>query len=397
MQMRTYKKILLFIAIIILIFVFAQYQKNDTNKKEVFSFWTIQLKAPLEDLIKENIKEFEKKHPDINVVWVDIPITEAQKRTIASILGGSPPDLINLNPEFSLSLAKKNTLEFFDEKDAIDYDKSLVNKLRYNGKIYALPFYATSAVTILNKEKFKNCNVDLKSYDDILKLSNCKNPPVYGAALNEGETFSKILNKYNKEEIEKTYLLFNEMKNKKLLLVDSLTVNHREVIEKYMSGSAGFITAGSNFIFMIKQNAPDIYKNSIIAPQLTGRKEEYDISLMNFIIPKKSKHKELAKEFAAQLLNEENQLKLSEKTNVLPVNKYALSNKRFTNCTSDPVDYARCTAARQLKKPLMNEFQTDNKRELTEIINKALETLFIKGKSEFEKIDIQNRVNSFLN
>ena len=45
--------------------------------------------------------EFEKKHEGYKIKWIDIPIKEAQKRTLASILSSTPPDLINLNPDFS--------------------------------------------------------------------------------------------------------------------------------------------------------------------------------------------------------------------------------------------------------------------------------------------------------
>ncbi|MCD8023922.1 MAG: ABC transporter substrate-binding protein [Candidatus Gastranaerophilales bacterium] len=358
------------------------------DKENVFSFWTIQLRAPAKDLIQKNIDEFQKLHPEIKIVWVDIPVSEAQKRTIASILGGNPPDLINLNPEYSALLAQKNLLEFFDENDVSPYIETLLEKLKYEGKIYALPFYATSAVSIYNKEKFKNCPLPLK-YDDILKLKSCKADLKYGAALNEGDAFSKILNKYSAKtplEFEEVYMLFEKLKNENLLLNDILTVNHREVVEKYMAGSADFITAGSNFINMILQNAPQVYTISEIAPQLTGKNGRYDISLMNFVIPKKAKNKALAKEFAKMLLNEENQLELAKKTNVLPANKRALSNSYFKNCTSDLIDKARCISSKQLVMPLEDNFGYKNKKQIDETINTQLETLFINGKKGFDPV-----------
>ena len=102
-----YKKILIGLIFILLIGCFFF---NKKEKETTFTFWTIQLKAPVGDLIQKNIDLFQQKHPEIKIVWVDIPIAEAQKRTIASILGGNPPDLINLNPEFSSLLAQKNSL-----------------------------------------------------------------------------------------------------------------------------------------------------------------------------------------------------------------------------------------------------------------------------------------------
>ncbi len=387
------------ILILGLFFVF----QNKKNEEKTFSFWTIQLKAPAGDIINKNIEKFKKLHPDIKVVWVDIPIAEAQKRTIASILGGNPPDLINLNPEFSLSLAQKNTLEFFNENDAKNFNEGLVNKLKYDNKIYALPFYATSAVTILNKEKFKNCKINLKTYDDILKLSSCKNPPIFGASLNEGDSFSKILNKYgvnsktlNEENLKNIYFKFYDMNKNGLLLKDTLTITHRENIEKYMSGSASFIVAGSNFISMIKENAPEIYNNSILLPQLTGSNGEYDISIMNFIIPKKAKNKELAKEFINLISDYESQMALAKKTNVLPANKIALNDDYFKNCGSELMENARCIAAKQLNNPIKNDFGYKNKKEINDAINNYLEILLLKGKEDFMADDLYKKLTDFI-
>lgn len=387
------------ILILGLFFVF----QNKKNEEKTFSFWTIQLKAPAGDIINKNIEKFKKLHPDIKVVWVDIPIAEAQKRTIASILGGNPPDLINLNPEFSLSLAQKNTLEFFNENDAKNFNEGLVNKLKYDNKIYALPFYATSAVTILNKEKFKNCKINLKTYDDILKLSSCKNPPIFGASLNEGDSFSKILNKYgvnsktlNEKSLENVYFKFFDMNKNGLLLKDTLTITHRENIEKYMSGSASFIVAGSNFISMIKENAPEIYNNSILLPQLTGSNGEYDISIMNFIIPKKAKNKELAKEFINLMTDYKSQMALAKKTNVLPANKIALSDDYFKNCGSELMENARCIAAKQLNNPIKNDFGYKNKKEINDTINNYLEILLLKGKEDFMADDLYKKLTDFI-
>ncbi len=387
-----YKKILTGLFFIVSSFFLQGCTKHEEN---TFVFWTVQLKMPAGDLIQKTIDEFQSIHPEMKIVWVDIPVAETQKRAIASILGGNPPDLINLNPEYSISLAQKNTLEYFSEDEAKDYNKGLVDKLRIDGKIYAIPFYATSAVTILNKEKFKNCNVEIKTYNDILNLEQCKESPSFGLPIGEGEVFSKILNKYgvnDEKTLNEVYFLFYEMNKKGLLPKDVLTVNHREIIEKYMSQNVAFINAGSNFINMIKENAPDIYSNSVILPQLTGLDGKYDVSIMNFVIPKKSKNKELAKEFLKLLTNEENQLEFSKKTNVLPANQKALDNDYFKNCSSDIYDTARCIASYQLNSPVTVDFGQKNKKEITEVVNNSLEILFLKGEDDFIKQETYKKI-----
>ncbi len=393
----------IFVIVILVLFAFFYCKKNkkpaDPRKK--LTFWSIQLKPIYEKQILNIIKEFESKHPEIKVVWIDVPIQEAQKRTLASVLSSNPADLINLNPEFSVVLAQKNALLFFDEKQVEQFHPNLLNKLKYGGKIYALPYYATSAVTIYNKELFSGCfEGDFpKTYDELFELAPdlkiCASIAPFVSSINENDTLAKILNKYgiyslkSKNDIEKTakiYSILNKMYKNGYFPQDILTINHREVIEKYMSNQTLSVVAGSNFINMIKQNAPDIYSKSALSEQLSGKNGKYDISLMNLIIPKKAQNKELALEFALLLTNKENQLELAKITNVLPANKFALKDEFFKNCSADPVDLSRCISANQLNNIEDKSFGDKNKKEINEILNKTLEEILLDKSVDESKI-----------
>lgn len=404
------KRIVLLIVIVLLLIcgvcVFKKY-KNSQDERKKFTFWTIQLKPIYEKQINNIIQNFEKKHPEYKVVWVDIPIQEAQKRTLASILSSTPPDLINLNPEFSHILAQRNTLEHFSYDELWQFHPNLVDKLKYKGRIYGLPFYATSPVTIYNKEAYNKCvgGEFVKSFDELYlksdKLKSCSKIAPFASSLNENDTLYKILNKYNVQKFTtaqeqnltlRVYSMFNDMYKKGYIPKDSLTINHREMIEKYMSNQALVIVAGSNFIKMIKQNAPDIYSKSAIAPQLVGNNKKYDISLMNLVIPKKAQNKELAREFAFEITNKNNQLELAKLTNVLPANKYALSDDYFKNCSSDIEQMSRCESAKQLNNAILSKVEIKDKKALNEILNKTLEEILLNEKSSFK--DIEARLNN---
>ena len=354
--------------------------------KQEFIFWTIQLKPICNEIINKNIAEFEARHPEIKVVWVDIPIAEAQKRTLASILGGNPPDLINLNPDFSVLLAQKGSLEFFDEAEAAQYHPELVDKLRYDGKVFALPFYATSPVTLYNKKLVASAP---KTYDDILK-----NSYTFSINLNENDTFARILNKYDVynaktllEHGEAPFDLFKEMYNKGYIPKDALTINHREVVEKYMSKNAAVIVVGSNFIKMVEENAAGVYKDSAVAPQLTGSNGKYDVALMNFVIPTRAKNKELAKEFALQLTSAPNQLEFAKLTNVLPANKVALADPYFKNCNeANLVEKARCVSVLQLNNLVQRNFGYENKKTINDTINSSVENYLLEGIEPMPKL-----------
>lgn len=392
------------ILIIVLIVCFFGFKKiNNTDSKKQIVFWSIQLKPVYETQMNAIIDEFEKEHQGYKIKWIDIPMKEAQKRTLASILSSTPPDLINLNPAFSLLLAQKDTLETFEDKDVEQFNLNLVEKLKYEDKIYALPFYATSAITIYNKSDYEKCFNDkpfIKSYDELFEISSslnkCTNIPSYLGSLNENDTLAKILAKYDivyfenekeKKDASEIFSKFNDMYKNEQMPKDILTLSHREVIEKYMANQASIIVAGPNFINMIKKSAPDIYEKSDISYQLTGKNGEYDISLMNLIIPKRAQNKELALEFALLITNEKNQREFAKLTNVLPANKYALEDDYFKNCSSDLYDKSRCISAEQLNKISTKNNVEKNSSSINEAVNKTFEEILLDKNSNNKTIE----------
>ena len=320
--MKT-KKIILFTVIlsVILTGFGAVFFKNSSEKTNELVFWTLQL-GTFSDYMQPIIDNFEKEHPDIKILWVDIPYSEGGKRTLAAILSDNPPDLINATPDFSTLLAQKNTLQSFGEKDVKQYLPSIMKSLTLNDgeSYYAIPFYATTAVTMYNKDLVNKSGINNlpSTYEqmygyaaDSLKKTNAY---ITMPTINEKDTFLKILNKYdlasaqniNSQTAVNLINQYKDLYQKGLIPKESLTQTHRESLEKYMSGQIIFYNGGANFLNLVKENAPDIYKKMDIIPQITGANGKYDFSLMNFIIPKNAKNKELALEFAKVLTNEQN-------------------------------------------------------------------------------------------
>ena len=152
-----------------------------------------------------------------------------------------------------------------------------------------------------------------------------------------------------------------------------------------MSENIIFFQGGANFLSMIKDNAPNVYKETDVAPQLVGDLGQYDFSLMNFIIPYKAKHKKEALEFGLYLTNAENQLALAKMTNVISTNNKTLSDK-FYNDTSDLVSKARMISAKQITKiePLLKQY--NNQKEINTLVNTAVQSILLNG-------DTQNTLN----
>lgn len=382
--------------LILLTSIFFISSKKQDNNEVVF--WTLQMNdfAPY---INGVIKEFETENPNIKIKWVDVPFSEGEKRTLASVLSDNPPDLVNLNPDFSSTLAHKGALQEIPTEKTSQFNQEILNSLKTNGKIYSIPWYATSAITIYNKKLLNKAGISIpKTYDEIEKfaLQVRKNTGAYIFLPNitENDTMLKILNKYgcaNSTEINSTKSVevfdkFRTMYAKNLMPKESVTMTLQEALEKYMSENILLIGAGANFLNMIKENAPSTYANTDIAPQITGELGQNDFSLMNFVIPTRAKHKDEALKFALFLTNDKNQLELAKLTNVLAVNQKTLQNDFYTKYdNNDLMSKARVISAKQLNK-VQPVFKTQKgQKDINNIVNAAVQEILL-GKNDTQQV-----------
>ena len=342
------------------------------------------------------ISEYESQNPDIKIKWIDVPFSEGEKRTLAAILSNSPPDLVNLNPDFSSILAQKGTLEFIPQEKLTKYNIDVVNSLKYKGNIFGVPWYATSAITIYNKDLVKKAKIlELpKTYNDLSNLAKqtkiATGKYIYLPTITENDTMLKLLNKYginsytniNSKVSIDVFNMFKALYQTNLIPAESITQTHREALEKYMSGNIVFFQGGANFLSMIKDNAPDIYAKTEITNQIVGNIGQYDFSLMNFVVPKRAKNKQEAIDFGVFLTNEKNQLELAYKTNIIATNSNALKNN-FYNSNTDLMAKARSISAEQIQhvNPVMHQIK--NQKDLNTLVNTAVQCVLLnKDKTE---------------
>ena len=361
---------------------------SKTNNEVVF--WTLQM-GDFASYMTGVISEFEKENPDIKIKWIDVPFSEGEKRTLAAVLSDNPPDLINLNPDFSATLAQKGALYEIPEKNSEQFNKAIINSLKYNGKLYSLPWYATSAVTIYNKDLINKAGVSVpKNYEDIVDIAPIIKSKTGAYAflpnITENDTMLKILNKYginsaqaiNSEKSEYVFNLFKDLYNKNLIPKESITQTHREALEKYMSENIVLFQAGANFLNMIKENAPSTYSHTDVAPQIVGEMGQNDFSLMNFVVPLRAKHRDEAIKFALFLTNNKNQLELAKLTNVIAVNNETLNNEFYTKYSEDDLmSKARVISAKQLNKVEPVLISSRNQKDVNNLINSSVQNVLL--------------------
>lgn len=365
-------------------------ESNENNKKVEITFWTLQM-SDFSDYMNGIIKEYESQNPNIKINWIDVPFSEGEKRTLASVLSDNPPDLINLNPDFSALLAQKGALQEIEPQYTKQYVPEIIESLKYNGKIYSLPWYATSAVTIYNKQLFKKANVEVpKTYEEMGKIApeikNKTNAYIWLPNITENDTMLRILNKYGVNsqhtiDSEKSVEVFDFFKNlykNNLIPTETITQTHREALEKYMSENIAMFQAGANFLNMIKENAPSTYSYTDVSSQLTGALGQYDFSLMNFVIPLKAKNQKEALDFALFLTNNKNQLDLARLTNIIAVNNETLKDPFYTKYSpNDLMAKARVISAKQLKNINPSLKSERNQKEVNTLINSATQEILL--------------------
>lgn len=376
------------ILIILLLAIFTiPFGKKSVDNEVVF--WTLQMNdfAPYMNKV---ISEFEAQNPDVKIKWIDVPFSEGEKRTLASVLSDNPPDLINLNPDFTALLAQRGALYQIDDQYTKQYNQSIINSLKTNGKLYSLPWYATSAVTIYNKDLLAKSGAKMPAtYEDLAQIApqikQKTGAYVLLPNITENDTMARILNKYgvtpnniNSQKSQEIFELFKNLYEKDLIPKESITQTHREALEKYMAEKIVFFQAGANFLTMIKENAPSTYANTDVAPQIVGELGQNDFSLMNFVIPTRAKHKNEALKFALFLTNSKNQLAMAKLTNILAVNEETLQNEFYTKYDEkDLMSKARIISAKQLNKIEPTFMPARNQKEINILVNEAVQQILL--------------------
>ena len=393
------KKLFTFLILIIAALVLCACSvRKEASIKEV-TFWTLQM-GDYADYMYKVIRAYEKENPNVQIKWIDVPFSEGEKRTLAAVMTDNPPDLINLNPDFSALLAQKGTLEEIDEEAVSEFNPEIINALKYNDKLYSIPWYATSAITIYNKELFEKSGIIRlpKTYKELgaisEKIKQNTGAYAYLPTITENDTMIKILNKYGVTEdftqAKPVFDMYKDLYQKDLIPKESITFTLREALEQYMAGKIVFFQGGANFLTMVKENAPSIYEKTDVTEQIKGPVDQNDFSVMNFVIPLRAKHKKEALDFCLFLTNAQNQLELAKMTNVIATNDEALKDS-FYNDYSTLESKARSISAKQIAKITPQLKQRRNQKEINTLVNTAVQSALLNKNSVDNILDKLNK------
>ncbi|WP_017651276.1 ABC transporter substrate-binding protein [Fortiea contorta] len=340
-------------------------------------FWTMQLQPQFTDYFQSLIATFESQNPGIKVKWVDIPWTAMENKILTAVSAKTPPDVVNLNPDFASQLAGRNAWLDLDTKVSPEVRSSYLPNIwqasTLNGKSFGIPWYLTTRLTIYNTDLLKQAGVSKtpSTYAELAQVAQQVKdktgkyaffvtfvPQDSGEVLQSfvqmGATLVDTAGKaaFNSPQGKAAFQYWVDLYKKGLLPREALTQGHRHAIDLYQAGETALLASGPEFLKTIANNAPKIAQNSAIAPQLTGDTGKKNVAVMNIVVPRESKQPDAAVKFALFVTNDENQLAFAKAANVLPSTVKALSDSYFkdvsTNASS--VEKARFVSAQQLQQ-----------------------------------------------
>jgi putative chitobiose transport system substrate-binding protein len=355
----------------------------DSNSKQTsaaganIEFWTMQLQPQFTNYFQSLITTFETQNPSIKVKWVDVPWTAMENKILTAVSAKTPPDVVNLNPDFASQLAGRNAWLDLDGKVSEQVRSSYLPNIwkasTLNGKSFGIPWYLTTRLTIYNTDLLKQAGITKPpaTYAELAQVAQQIKDKTGKYAFfvtfvpqDSGEVLESFVQMgvtlvdgegkaaFNTPQGKAAFQYWVDLYKKGLLPKEVLTQGHRQAIDLYQAGETAFLASGPEFLKTIANNAPKVAQASAIAPQLTGDTGKKNVAVMNVVIPRESKNPDAALKFALFLTNDENQLAFAKAANVLPSTTKALSDSYFKDvpATATTVEKARVISAQQLQQ-----------------------------------------------
>lgn len=362
-------------------------------------FWTMGLKPQFTEYMEATIQAFETAHPGVDVDWVDLPASAIEQKALSSVAGGNPPDLVNLNPAFSSKLARQGALLDLGATIPADvlsqYYPAALDATRIDGKLYGLPWYLSTQVSVFNRANLDQGGVkqlpttyrELASHAPGLQKAGFQPfMPNFGDGNKLLEMLAmdgvKLLSPDGRHaafatpEGRASFAFWVGQYRDGAIAKESLNLDHREVVDRFQAGQSSVLPAGPQFLGLIKQNAPELYAKLEVGPQLSGASGKVGVGVMNLVVPASAKHQDQAVELARFITNSENQLAFAKLVPILPSVKAAAQSEYFTQLPASPSleDRARHIAAAQLERAELLVPPLPRHDELAKALNQAFQS-----------------------
>lgn len=333
-------------------------------------FWTMQLSPFHDDYVRGVIRDFERTHPGVQVVWTDVPWAEMERKTLAAVAAKTAPDVVNLNAQFAAKLAEFGALadptRYLAPADIAGYLPAAWQANKLDGKVFALPWYLNTNVILYNRDIMARAGAqvptDLASLvTSARRIRQATGQYAYFPALDGSSPLETLVANGNRLLDERqcgpgfldaggarTLDAYRTLYQEGLVPKNVVTEGHRKAVEMFLSGQVAMVSTGMQFLDYIKNTNPAIYGRIGVAGQLGVPGSPPSIAAMNVAVLESSPAKRAAFDFARFLTNAENQVALARRVPVLPSTTASYADPFFKSALGDPLlEQARDLSVRQ--------------------------------------------------
>ena len=342
--------------------------------------WTLDLAPRFNGYLQAVIAAWEAENPGVRVRWTDVPWSAVERKLLAAVFARTAPDLVNLNPPFAANLASKGGLldlgSLLPANAEAQYLPSIWQAGRQDGAQFALPWYLTARITMVNRQLMQRAGYStppqrwqqVPAYAEAVRRSTGRYALFMTVVPDDSaellETFVqmgvRLLDDrrraaFNTAAGRQAFAFWTDLYRRGLLPREVVSQGFRRAIELYQSGDLAQVATGPDFLRNLQTNAPGIASRTQPYPPITGTDGVANVAMMNLVVPRQSTMAAEAVRFGLYLTNASNQLAFAQEARVLPSAQAALAQleqELAGEQAGDPaallVEQARLLSARTL-------------------------------------------------
>ncbi len=385
------------------------------EEQSVINLWTSNLKPRLDKYMKYVIEKFKKANPMIKINWTDFSTEEMVLNLYSSWQENNLPDIVSfdaktlmndINDELIVDLYK------FDDEFLNTFFEGILKSSEKNNRLLGVPWFTDIKVLFINKSIMDMSNIDEENYpkneDEFLNLMNVvkNNSGKFGSVIEPESIKNLIFNGLNvfgengQVYIQTPQIIehFKSHKSKfENMVVPNQFLNFDDKIFLYANNEVAMIKSNFQFINSIEKISKEVYDNTVIFPIPVGENDLRYTNTVYLSVVDNGKNEELAMNFIKFILNDQNQLELSNTTNVLPVVKETFKNE-ISNDENSKINKAKKVAFDSLNKGRDFIYNIEHYNQISNIVEKYSRSIYLDG-LEVESVlgNAQQEINKFYN
>jgi multiple sugar transport system substrate-binding protein len=391
--------------------------KKASGPKNTITFWH-GLGGPLGDALTEMVKEYNKTHPETEVVLNQISSYEAlSQKLMASIQANKQPDIAQVFESWTSKFIEADVIvpiedlikadKKFEDKALTDFYPVFVSSNTFNGKLWSFPFNKSVRMIFYNKDAFVRANLDpnqpakdwtqFRAYCQTFTkdLDGDKKPDTYGTnfAPNAWQLINLLYQAGGAVLDEKGNVIINQKPGVEALTYITDLINKDKTVylvtgyngqNDFLAGKVAMYEGSSVSITHMKQQT--INFNMGYAPLPTYKTNRSAISGSNVVIFKNQdkKKEQAAWDFIKWFTDTEQTAKWSALTNYMPIRRSAMQTKVMQEMLASHDQYQGVYA--QLENAI-TEPQIPQWFEARPELEKAIEVSLMKKRTPQQALD----------